>query len=299
MKKIVFAFLVTALALCMCLGVAACGEKDGEEPEDIAVTSVTLNKTALTLDIGGEETLTATVAPDDATDKAVTWTSDHPEIAAVANGKVTAIAEGSATITAAAGGKSATCAVTVNKPDVKMSAAEWTACVNAFGAADNFYEKTVNETSGRVITETWFDGDKIYYKGYYGTENALSEESAYEANGGKYYEYSRDYDGATPLAWTKSELTAEDFADEKETQYFLKDLFVQVLSLHYDDMVYAGGGKYTLAQAAVPDMTDTFVYEIEITVTGGKITLAKCLADYYGYLTYDDIGSTVVTIPTV
>ncbi|MEG2842008.1 MAG: leucine-rich repeat protein, partial [Ruthenibacterium sp.] len=85
-------------------------------------TGITLNKTKLSLIEGDSETLTATVLPENVTDKTVTWTSDKKDIATVgANGKVTAVKAGTATITAkTANGKSATCAVTVTakKPDV-------------------------------------------------------------------------------------------------------------------------------------------------------------------------------------
>ena len=80
----------------------------------IAVASVTLNKTELTLLKGQSETLVATVVPDDATDKAVTWSSSDVSVASVnEEGKVTAIKEGSAIITAKSGGKQATCVITV------------------------------------------------------------------------------------------------------------------------------------------------------------------------------------------
>ncbi len=83
----------------------------------IQVTSVSLNKTSLSLEKGQSETLIATVQPDDATDKTVNWSSSDATIASVdANGKVTALKSGQAVITAKAGEKSANCAVTVTTP---------------------------------------------------------------------------------------------------------------------------------------------------------------------------------------
>lgn len=84
--------------------------------EGVKVSKVELNKTSVSLKVGGTEQLTATVTPDNATDKTVTWTSSKPTVAAVdENGKITAVAPGTATITATADGKSATCTVTVAK----------------------------------------------------------------------------------------------------------------------------------------------------------------------------------------
>jgi hypothetical protein len=82
----------------------------------VAVTGVSLNKTTLALTAGASETLTATVAPGDATNKAVTWKSSKPDVATVdATGKVTAVAAGTAVITATTvdGAKTADAAVTV------------------------------------------------------------------------------------------------------------------------------------------------------------------------------------------
>ena len=74
------------------------------------------------------------MAPDNATDKTVTWTSDKPAVATVdATGKVTAVAEGEATITAKAGDKTATCKVTVKAaaPAPGMNA------IDPFGKGDD------------------------------------------------------------------------------------------------------------------------------------------------------------------
>ncbi|MBQ8099742.1 MAG: Ig domain-containing protein [Paludibacteraceae bacterium] len=90
-----------------------------------AVTGVTLSQSEAAMTVGGDAlTLTATVAPDDATDKTVTWTSSDPTVATVADGVVTAVAAGTATITATATNgnddtaddKTATCTVTVTEP---------------------------------------------------------------------------------------------------------------------------------------------------------------------------------------
>ena len=85
-------------------------------PRTISVESIKLNKTELSLVKGATETLTATVLPTTATDKTVTWESSDTAVATVENGVVTAVAAGNATITAKAGDKTATCAVTVTNP---------------------------------------------------------------------------------------------------------------------------------------------------------------------------------------
>ena len=81
----------------------------------IPLWGITLDKTELVLIVGDAAAqLKATVHPEDATDKTVTWSIDKSAVATVdATGKVTAVAEGEATITAKAGDKTATCKVTV------------------------------------------------------------------------------------------------------------------------------------------------------------------------------------------
>ena len=77
-------------------------------------TTVTLDKTDVALDVGSTVVLTATVAPDNASNKSVTWRTSDSSVATVKDGVVTGIAEGGATITAETqNGKSASCRVTV------------------------------------------------------------------------------------------------------------------------------------------------------------------------------------------
>ena len=88
----------------------------------VAVTSVSISPSSTSLTVGGDAVeLTATVTPDNATDKTVTWTSSDTSVATVENGVVTAVGAGTATITAKAGGKSATCEVTVSASDIDIS----------------------------------------------------------------------------------------------------------------------------------------------------------------------------------
>ena len=89
-----------------------------EEPSDQEkpVEQVTLSSSALSMKVGETDTIVVLVSPADATDRTVIWSSSNTNVATVsANGVVTAVAEGSAIITATAGGKSASCIVTVTK----------------------------------------------------------------------------------------------------------------------------------------------------------------------------------------
>ena len=99
-------------------------------PATVPVTAITLNKTATTISAGQTETLSvSSVTPDDATDQTVTWSSDNEAVATVnaTTGEVTAVAFGTANITATANdgsGVTATCAVTVSKV-VTINQSDW------------------------------------------------------------------------------------------------------------------------------------------------------------------------------
>ena len=111
-------------------------------PAPILVTGVTLDQANLELTEGETAQLTATVLPDNATNKNVTWSSDNPSVATVdQNGVVTAVAPGTATITATAAdgsGKTAACTVTVERPYVPP--------------ANPNYKITVEATQGGTVT---------------------------------------------------------------------------------------------------------------------------------------------------
>lgn len=133
--------------------------------KEIAVESVSLNKTALSLTEGGDEALTATVLPATAKDKTVTWSSNKPEIATVdANGKVTAVAAGEATITVTTtdGGKKATCAVTVTAAAKPVTKIELSAAAATVTEKEKLAAPTVTYTPADTTetkTVTWSSSD--------------------------------------------------------------------------------------------------------------------------------------------
>ena len=120
-----------------------------EDGTTISVTGVSLDKASMTLTVGGTEQLTATVEPADASDTSVSWTSDNESVAAVdADGLVTGIAEGTAsiTVTTTDGGFTASCNVTVVLPT----------CTITYDANDATHgtapEDSTEYVSGETIT---------------------------------------------------------------------------------------------------------------------------------------------------
>ena len=244
--------MVVALicAMTCAFGLVACNDggtnddgsngTENNQPQTVAVESVTLNKTQLTLDVGGEETLTATVTPDNATDKTVTWSSDNTAVATVENGKITAVAAGTAMITATAGDKSATCTVTVNAPvtvDYTVTAEEWEAALSK----DAFTNFTATVKLGDIVTYIKVDpeNDIYYVKGYDG--NGYTE-TYYTKEGDKYYAYDKS---ATDETFSRRQITQSNF---ESGLYSTEPLAVLNFSTNYSDFQF-DGDKYTTDKA--------------------------------------------------
>lgn len=164
------------LAATMLLGaapiatLAACGSN----PEPVVeVTGVSLNKNSLEVRVGDTETLVATVTPDNATSKVLTWTSSNPAIASVSDaGLVTAVAVGETTIKVECGSFSAECKVTVSAAfvaveSVSLNQSELTlprkraAAVLATVLPANATDPTVTWTSGNTAVATVDANGKI------------------------------------------------------------------------------------------------------------------------------------------
>ena len=132
--------VVTAVKAGTATITAKCGEKSAScevtvTPQHVDVTGVTLDKTDLSMVVGDTQTLTATVAPANASNQSVTWSSDNTSVATVNNsGIVTAKSAGNATITVTTidGGKTATCQVTVAPAVASITLSQTTATL-AYG----------------------------------------------------------------------------------------------------------------------------------------------------------------------
>ncbi|MDE5787091.1 MAG: Ig-like domain-containing protein [Bacteroidaceae bacterium] len=118
------------------------------EEKNIPVESVSLNETSALLKVGDELQLTATVLPEEVTDKSVTWASSDEDVAMVDDGYVLATGAGTATITVTTndGGMTATCEITVSERTEPMIALSDTSL--------DFGEVEIGETQSLTFTVT-------------------------------------------------------------------------------------------------------------------------------------------------
>ncbi|MBQ8831797.1 MAG: DUF4465 domain-containing protein [Oscillospiraceae bacterium] len=139
-----------------------------EKEAPVAVTGVTLDKAEADVEVGSTVTLTATVSPENATDKTMNWSSSDETVATVADGVVTAVARGEATITVQAGEFTATCVVTVSNAvdatgvtldKTELSMARWTTeTLTATVSPEDANEKTVTWSSSDEKVASVADG---------------------------------------------------------------------------------------------------------------------------------------------
>ena len=149
MKTQHFIYCLTIVAV---LFTACKKDKEQGQEQGIPVTGVTLNKTELMLAPGDTVTLIATVEPDSATNKTVTWTSSKTSVATVnSNGLVTAIGKGDATITVITkdGKTTATCLITVGEDYRAKWVGDW--------------DFEINRHWWSGVGENYTEGDTIYY----------------------------------------------------------------------------------------------------------------------------------------
>lgn len=221
----------------------------------VDVTSVVLNKTDLSLTEGDTETLVATVKPDDATDKAVTWSTSKSDVATVENGKVVAIKEGEAVISAKAGEKSATCKVIVNKKVIAVSSVELNKnTIELVEGESETLVATVNPDDATDKTVTWSSSDESIVIVENGKVSAIKE-------------------GSATITAAAGDIEATCTVTVKK-----KVIVVSSITLNKSSINILVGGNETLIATVLPDnATDKTVIwsskdERVATVKDGKVT---------------------------
>lgn len=280
MKQRFFTGLGTLVCVIACVfALAACN--NGQTPT-VEVEGIKLNKTELTLEVGGEETLTATVTPDNATNKAVGWSSDNAAVVTVTDGKVKAVAAGKATVTAKSGGKSATCSVTVNepRPTTEVTAAQWE---KILGSTRNFTaSQTMEVNDEKMSAVVKVDG----------TTRSLSVdgvEQIFVKEDDKYYGFYLSGDEK----WERVTLDEEKYGmSERISQ------IVAAFKDDYDAFTYADG-KYTAADLDKTEAMNAVIASAEITFKNDALVgLRLHAAEYNQNVEVTDIGTTKITVPT-
>lgn len=282
----------TAIIVAAAGGVEAeCAVTVVEEGTTIVdVTDVTLDKETATVKAGTPVKLTATVAPENATNKTVTWTSSDATVATVdKDGNVTAVKPGTATITATSGNKTDTCEVTVpdgfylvGKFNTELGAKEWedlTGKLNEISAKIVFVQDS--ENSDKYTLEAAFNrGDQIKILPMSGPgknwENAIGlsylvdENNKFSDGGGSNIKF---------LDSAKYRLTLEKVADNSEgaaegaKKWQLSyEILEDIIDITYDTYkveVWGTGNSWATAYEGktVDAVTATEQWKTEITLT--------------------------------
>src|SRR5665648_1024135 len=165
-------FVIICLVILTALLITSCNSKP------VAVTGVTLDQASMTLTVGeATGTLVATVAPATATNKNVTWSSSAPEVAAVVDGVVTPITEGTTTITVTTvdGGFTATCELTVAPVAVAATGVtlDQASMTLTAGEATRMLVGTVAPATATNKSVTWSSSACLLY-----TSDAADEEDS-------------------------------------------------------------------------------------------------------------------------
>lgn len=129
----------------------------------IAVSGIELSQKSASLSVGESVTITATVSPADATDKGVTWSSSDATVATVSGGKITALATGTAVITAKCGAKEATCTVSVTPKAISYSGTGDKVISNVNIPSGLYYAEYTYSGTGHVLARLFYGSDNSDY----------------------------------------------------------------------------------------------------------------------------------------
>ena len=246
-------------------------EKENTEPVKKPLTAISLDKATMNLKQGSTDTLTVTYTPGDTTDdKTVTWTSDNEEVATVSGGTVSALKEGTATITATVGSCTAQCVVTVEKENTEPVKKPLTAI--------SLDKATMNLKQGSTdtLTVTYTPGDTTDDKTVTWTSD--NEEVATVSGG----TVSALKEGTATITATVGSCTAQCVVtvEKENTEPVKKPL--TAISLDKATMNLKQGSTDTLTVTYTPgdttdDKTVTWTSDNEevATVSGGTVSALK------------------------
>ncbi len=163
--------------------------------------TISLNKTAETLTVGKELTLTATLTPDEVTEKTITWTSSKPDVASVEDGVVKALSEGKTTITAkTVNDLTATCEITVVSDESLDIFADIKVDTWQYKAAKAVYEKGYMTGTGKA-------GEKIIFSPNTDMNRTMFVQALYSMDGKPEVTYVQKFSDVKENAWYAKAVT--------------------------------------------------------------------------------------------
>ena len=272
------------------------------KPATVSVTGVTLDTDKLDLYTGDSGTLTATVQPDSATDKTLTWSIDKPEIATVTqdttNGAIAtvqALKQGTATITVrtADGGYTATCAVTVTDKTYTLSADKTTLDFDAIYAGDAQPDPqtvTITNTGNQQVTVKLPIATNFDIAAGKGFENGSA---TIEPNGTATFTVQPK--AGLAVGEYKEELTVsnQNAGEVKLTLTFkVNPVLVSGLTLNQNTLALFAGDSATLTAAVTPDNATNK------TLTWASSNTAVATVDQSGKVTAVAPGTAAITVTT-
>lgn len=239
----------------------ACKESgtDNGGTESVAVTGVTLNKTSVKLAPEATFQLTATVVPENATNKAVMWSSSKEDVATVNNeGLVTAVADGEATITVTTedGAKTATCKIKVETGDIAVQSI-------AINKESIVLQPQQTETLEVIITPS----------------NATDQRVKWKSSNWDVVDVDRNTGVVKALANGEATITATSFDGDKTATCVVKVVTpVESITLSSEKLVLIPGAKENLVATILPATASdksvewTSSNEEVVTVENGEVT---------------------------
>lgn len=223
--------------------------------EAVPVAGIRLDKNSAEMYVGDQIMLTATVTPENATDKTVTWSSSNNSVATVNNGKITAVSVGNATITAQIGGIKSECSVTVNPIEVTSITLDCTSLTLEVGHTTLLF--------ATVLPENATDKTIIW--------------SSSDTNIVELFEWN-NHEYVTAISVGEATVTARIGDIKAECVITVKPIEVTGITLNYESAVLSAGESILLNATIFPDdATDKTITWLSsdnsvAIVSDGKVT---------------------------